>query len=251
MKDFIPYEQALALKELGFDESTYTWRQHGNGISGDVEGKRDYYNRKGDVYTALPLYQQAFRWFREKHGSLLLNDYGKIPHMTIIQNLMFEYGLLSYEEAELACLIKLIKIVKQKTMTQKIEPVYVTFEQAKKLKELGLVAKSDKYWVKMTKDEYTEMSDISLEDLDNSIGIGGNLVITKYQQWQIVEWLRVNHGIWIYVDYGKRTNSWYYNIQFLPTQTNHAERTLYKEGFISPQEAYSAAFDYILNNDLI
>jgi hypothetical protein len=66
--EFVPYEQALALKELGFDESTYTWRQHGNGISGDVEGKRDYYNRKGDVYTALPLFQQAFRWFREKYN---------------------------------------------------------------------------------------------------------------------------------------------------------------------------------------
>jgi hypothetical protein len=67
-KEFVPHKQSLSLKELGFDESTYSWRQHGNGISGDVEGKRDYYNRKGDAYTALPLYQQAFRFFREKYG---------------------------------------------------------------------------------------------------------------------------------------------------------------------------------------
>jgi hypothetical protein len=124
-KEFVPYEQALALKELGFDESTYTWRQHGNGISGDVEGKRDYYNRKGDVYTALPLYQQAFRWFREKYGlyhSIGLDnsleddvncDYQIINHNQSISEL--ETDFKSYEEAELACLNKLIEIVKQQT----------------------------------------------------------------------------------------------------------------------------------------
>jgi tetratricopeptide (TPR) repeat protein len=110
-KDFVPYEQALALKELGFDESTYTWRQHGNGISGDVEGKRDYYNRKGDVYTALPLYQQAFRWFREKYN--LREQYGVFPHHTIMINYLIEGG--REEEAELECLKKLIEIVKQQT----------------------------------------------------------------------------------------------------------------------------------------
>jgi hypothetical protein len=126
-KEFIPYEQALALKELGFDESTYTWRQHGNGISGDVEGRRDYYNRKGDTYTALPLYQQAFRWFREKYGLC-----GHIQPENDEEDLIaWEYVILRIsnsevfftdrksnntlpEEAELACLKKLIEIVKQK-----------------------------------------------------------------------------------------------------------------------------------------
>jgi tetratricopeptide (TPR) repeat protein len=114
--NFVPYEQALALKELGFDESTYTWRQHGNGISGDVEGKRDYYNRKGDVYTALPLYQQAFRWFREKHGY-----YYPIHRTTNNTNqVLYSIGpyagdYFTYEEAELACLKNLIEIVKQQT----------------------------------------------------------------------------------------------------------------------------------------
>jgi hypothetical protein len=134
-------------------------------------------------------------------------------------------------------------------MTQKIEPVYVTFEQAKKLKELGLVANSDKYWVKMTKDEYTEMSDISLEDLDNSIGIGGNLVITKYQQWQIVEWLRVNHGIWVYPQITGNSFTQHY-IPMIAPKLN-PNNTIQLAKYNSPQEAYSAAFDYILNNDLI
>ena len=124
------------------------------------------------------------------------------------------------------------------------QPTYVTFEQAKKLKELGLSAKSDKYWVMMTKDEYTEMSDVQLEDLDYSVGIGGNLVITKYQQWQVVEWLRVEKGIWVYV--------LPYSTLFRP----YAEELIDLDRFgkweghkySTPQEAYSAGFDYILNN---
>jgi hypothetical protein len=127
-KDFVPYEEALALKELGFDEPTYTWRQHGNGISGDVEGKRDYYNRKGDVYTALPLYQQAFRWFREKYNidawvqPFVSEKHGKpfLPDESYAYYI-FEDGVyvadgvnfLDSEEAELECLKKLIEIVKQ------------------------------------------------------------------------------------------------------------------------------------------
>jgi hypothetical protein len=45
-KEFIPYEQALELKELGFDEPCIA-------IWIDT--------------IPLPLYQQVFRWFREKY----------------------------------------------------------------------------------------------------------------------------------------------------------------------------------------
>jgi hypothetical protein len=61
-------EQAKWLKEKGFDELTTVWRQHGNGVSGDVEGKRDYYNRKGDVYISLPEQHQVVEWLRVNHG---------------------------------------------------------------------------------------------------------------------------------------------------------------------------------------
>lgn len=127
-KEFVPYDEAFQLKELGFDESTYCWRQHGNGISGDVEGKRDYYNRKGDIYTALPLYQQAFRWFREKYNILATiysNASGYLYewHDAVggTHRGWSEYegpndsGVWdTYEEAELACIRKLIEIVKKR-----------------------------------------------------------------------------------------------------------------------------------------
>ena len=109
---FCPYEQALALKELGFDEPCMS--------------SRDMNNGKGLIQ--LPLYQQAFRWFREKHGWLQiiigeglngnLNGYGYSIleegwinfYDSLDESVIYE----TYEEAELACLKKLIKIVNER-----------------------------------------------------------------------------------------------------------------------------------------
>jgi hypothetical protein len=123
-------------------------------------------------------------------------------------------------------------------MNNKIEPRYVDFNTAKLLKEKGLVANCKRYWVKYTNTEYKEMSDVELEDLDREIGIGGNLIIPKYEQWQVVEWLRDNHGIWVYADF---LGSWMYVIVLLK---DNSRREIHH--FNSPQKAYSAAFDYIL-----
>jgi len=123
-----------------------------------------------------------------------------------------------------------------------IKPNYVTFQQAKLFKEKGLVAKSDRYWVKMTEDSYTEMTDRQLEDLDSDIGIGGNLVITKYQQWQVVEWLGVEKGILVTIRFPFYGFAIYNKDSYMAGSLSD---------FNSPQEAYSAAFDYIINNNLI
>jgi hypothetical protein len=130
-----------------------------------------------------------------------------------------------------------------------IKPAYVTFEQAKWLKEKGLIANCKRYWVKYSNTEYKEMSDIQLEDLDREIGIGSNLVIPKYEQWQVVEWLRVNHGIWISVDmvYETTQTGFWYSIR----QSKEDDKAICSNDYPTPQEAYSAAFDYILNNNLI
>jgi len=101
-KEFIPYEQALALKELGFDEPCLASRDMNN----------------GEGLIQLPLYQQAFRWFREKHNlGHMINGIG---HESFIMNIggvlhIFNaFDFETYEEAELACLNKLIEIVKKK-----------------------------------------------------------------------------------------------------------------------------------------
>ncbi len=90
---------------------------------------------------------------------------------------------------------------------------------------------------------YKHFTENTIEELDE-LSLKTSDIITEFAH--LCEWLRVTHGIWIFTDYGKKTKNWYYNIQFLPTQTTHIERILWQDGFDIPQEAYSAAFDYTL-----
>jgi hypothetical protein len=129
-KEFIQYEQALALKELGFDEPCFGYYYTLNGKDWKFAEKSEYYrldneiNIGGKFSLLAPTYSQAFRWFREKYGlyhSIGLDnslendvncDYQIINHNQSISE--FKTDFKSYEEAELACLIKLIEIIKTK-----------------------------------------------------------------------------------------------------------------------------------------
>ena len=100
-KEFVPYEQALALKELGFDEPClmyydYSWTLVDSGV----------YECKA------PLYQQAFRWFREKYNLNYVIVKAESWFYTI-NGCNTQEGFNTYEEAELACLKKLIEIIKE------------------------------------------------------------------------------------------------------------------------------------------
>jgi len=68
-KEFIPYEQALALKELGFDEPCISCYDKLNMLATYSENlfEPKNYNTSGYCVSA-PLYQQVFRWFREKYN---------------------------------------------------------------------------------------------------------------------------------------------------------------------------------------
>ena len=76
--EFIPYEEALALKELGFDEPCL--RHYDNDTDSD-EFELSKFNNVLSIRTseyiknsgmedtlAAPLYQQAFRFFRDKYN---------------------------------------------------------------------------------------------------------------------------------------------------------------------------------------
>jgi len=123
-KEFIPYEEALALKELGFDGECYSYYKWNSVFSNDVSNGRKYNSEfaKSGGYISAPLYQQAFRWFREKYELWFRPDYydetrtdysgsihklGKYSAVTDVE----DYN--TAEEAELACLRKLIEIVKE------------------------------------------------------------------------------------------------------------------------------------------
>jgi hypothetical protein len=109
-KDFIPYEQALALKELGFDEPCYGWFDTGYLRFGCYES--EYVQGLGDL--PAPLYQQAFRWFREKcglnHFFVELDVDCKSNYYNAYVQCSLVYHGDNYEEAELACLKKLIEL---------------------------------------------------------------------------------------------------------------------------------------------
>ena len=76
---------------------------------------RDMNNGEGLIQ--LPLYQQAFRWFREKYKLHHCIQYSGKDYVAYTHDVngMTKYSFDTYEEAELACLQKLIEIVKDKT----------------------------------------------------------------------------------------------------------------------------------------
>jgi hypothetical protein len=139
-KEFVPYNQALALKELGFDEPCFArFVKHYDEIkcilnSDDFD--EWWTNNSDNLNVKAPLYQQAFRWFREKHKlngevthlpnvekyGIITSDIADMKPKDLSKNENFERGKKvtnnfvkyeTYEEAELVCLKKLIEIVKE------------------------------------------------------------------------------------------------------------------------------------------
>jgi hypothetical protein len=113
-KDFVEYEEALELKQLGFDEPCF-------GVYATKDGyvRKSAYDENGDA----PTYSQAFRWFREKYGHhfqpfvddnqtfgyliTYFTDEGRIDKP-------IKRGFKTPEEAEIVCLRQLIEILKEK-----------------------------------------------------------------------------------------------------------------------------------------
>lgn len=128
--NFVPYQIALDMKSIGFDEpclgvyyesKTFYIYTKSKGVKNSDKTSQSW------VFTA-PTFSQAFRWFREKYnidawvqpftskksnGDLYLPD-GTYSYF------IFKYGVwvrdgvdfLEPEKAELECIKKLIQIVK-------------------------------------------------------------------------------------------------------------------------------------------
>jgi len=129
-KEFIPYEQALELKELGFDEPCFGYHLD-NKIQFFADVRSCNTNSEFKFYPTAPTYSQAFRFFREKYN--LRGFIGFRPNVKqfdchiydmslsgkeyVKQRTMEEYNkdpkVGTYEEAELECLNILIKICKK------------------------------------------------------------------------------------------------------------------------------------------
>jgi len=121
-KEFIPYEQALELKELGFDEPCmFPYHRNNTEYIDSSHIELANYNATEKLVSAV-LYQQAFRWFREKYNLASYIEAVEIAYEDGYlykpeipkSDVFFEKYINSYEEAELACLKKLIEIVSSK-----------------------------------------------------------------------------------------------------------------------------------------
>jgi hypothetical protein len=123
--EFVPYEQALALKELGFDDKTF--KSYDTSVV-LVDGKYlldNWYDVSTVDEVKAPLYQQAFRWFREKYKLVNYIEYyaewnfeifridDKIAEVQDDVNVDYTFKGGTYKEAELECLKKLIEILKE------------------------------------------------------------------------------------------------------------------------------------------
>ena len=139
-KEFVPYELAVKLKELGFDEPCFGY-YFNHSEENFKEGKFDYRGelnieysiyKENTYYILAPTFSQAFRFFRDNHNlhaEPYTVDMGAIEYCFQIRDLYSEKYIYdnfvgaggSYhgtfdtpEEAELACIEKLIEIIEQK-----------------------------------------------------------------------------------------------------------------------------------------
>lgn len=140
-KEFIPYDLALELKELGFNEGVLAqyrvdgylcWGKDDCSLGSDISDEDYKNNCFSEFGCRAPLWQQAFDWFRD----VMLLDNFIIPYWFIDgeykvkkytysiepSNRFDEYfdcdsdQYDTYEEARLECLKKLIEIAKEQNV---------------------------------------------------------------------------------------------------------------------------------------
>ena len=123
--EFVSYEIALALKELGFDEeclSRYLIVTEWENPTGEILLQQIDCMLSDKNLIKAPLKQQAFKFFRDKHKlaadirSEHLGYYTSIVNRDVMIRIVMKPVNIfeTYEEAESACLDKLIEIIKNK-----------------------------------------------------------------------------------------------------------------------------------------
>lgn len=126
-KEFVPYELALRLKQLGFTDRCF-----GRYFKGELGVSSMYDFKNADDIVNAPTFSQVFRWLRENHDldgetNRYSPSYGEakifgvdLIYLAVINGEVFFPELegmtlfYSREEAEIACLEKMIETLEQK-----------------------------------------------------------------------------------------------------------------------------------------
>jgi hypothetical protein len=118
-KEFVPYKQALALKELGFDEPCLMYFDKDKQLMYCPHWFNNSSLIENKINISSPTFSQVFKWFRKKY--FLFHSIDPLGYNMCL-GLVGELGRLksrnvpnygTYEEAELECLKKLIELVKK------------------------------------------------------------------------------------------------------------------------------------------
>ena len=122
-KEFVTYEQALSLKELGFDEKCLTYYYNEILVFTPIPSlnTNSFWVGKDNNFITVPLKQQVFRWFREKYNIIGIIEGGYTDGKNVFSYVIWQESdddwtddiYDTYEEAENACIDKLIELVKQ------------------------------------------------------------------------------------------------------------------------------------------
>lgn len=118
-KEFLPYELALELRKLGFDDHVFAF--YWTDTKQLILDSPNYLGKHNGVHLQAPLWQQAFDWFREKYKLHLtitsISQESWQWHITKpgeSLGKLYEEDFYTYEDAEIGGLKKLIEIVKEK-----------------------------------------------------------------------------------------------------------------------------------------
>ncbi len=120
-KDFVPYAESYQLNKFGYNKPCLKY----TAILTGGEHNGDYYVHEKKL--GLPLFSEAFRWFRDKHNidawvqPFVMQNKKNMPYLPdesycyfIFKDGVFvcdKVDFLDPEDAELDCLRKLIEIV--------------------------------------------------------------------------------------------------------------------------------------------
>ncbi len=121
-KEIVLYPEAFELKQLGFDEPCFGWYDSGYQEILNYDHVNNSCGWLNGNHCSAPTYSQAFRWFREKYKlkyciiPLVCEQGFSDLYESRIHQEKHSISIIGnhkdYEEAELACLKKLIEIVK-------------------------------------------------------------------------------------------------------------------------------------------
>ena len=122
--EFVPYEIALELKNVGFDYPCFGSWSNKDTFNFTTGGLMYKVWPCEEEFCIAPLWQQAFRWFRKRHKLIAMPHYvggdWKIYDIIMYDDTtgdeIEEDGMVihQYEDAEYECLKFLIEIVKKR-----------------------------------------------------------------------------------------------------------------------------------------